>query len=277
MKKRSLLFFVTVLLTLAFILPAGALSPTKEFYINDNASVLSEETCAYILEHSASLASETGAQLVVLTVSSLDGKPINKYALDIARSWGIGNAEKDNGVLILLATEDREIRIEVGRGLEGALNDGKAGRLIDNYFIPNFKDSGFDAGIYELYNAVLSEIMTEYGLDALPGYEDTDADTGEDTGSFDFSSVIVVLFVLLLVLSFFSSGGGRGGHGGGRGRRHSAPPFIFWGGGGFSGGGFSGGGFSGGGFSGGGFGGSSGGGFSGGGGSFGGGGASRGF
>lgn len=227
-----------------------SLAPTSQFYVNDYAGVLSQDTTSIIMGQSPSLEQQTGAQIVVVTVNSLDGKSVEEYAMEVAEGWGVGDQDQDNGVLILLAVEDRKIRVEVGWGLEGALPDSKAGRLMDEYAIPYLKDNDFDTGIRELYKAVLSVVMEEYGLEALPGYENAGAQTASGGTMISFAGgvILVLAFVflmanprtrhILLLSSFF-----RGPHGGG----------------GFRGGGFGGGGFSGGG------------------GGFGGGGSSRGF
>lgn len=245
-----------MLVCAALTLPAGAaaVQPTSDFFVNDYAGVLSEDTKNYIMEQSPALMQQTNAQIVVLTVDSLDGKSREEYALEVARDWGIGGAEEDNGVLILLSVGDRQVRVEVGRGLEGALNDAKVGRLLDNYAIPYYSENDFDTGTLELYKAVLSQVMTEYGLEALPGYEP------EQETSYPGSAVPWGIIALVIIALIFG-GLGRGGRGG---RRRRGGPWIFW----FPGGG-------GGGFSGGGFGGS--GGFGGGGGGFGGGGGGRSF
>lgn len=258
-KKRKALWALLTVFCCVFSLGASV-SPTREFYVNDYANVLSAEHEAYILDRSASLEKETGAQIVVLTVSSLEGKTPQQYALEVGRDWGIGSAEKNNGLLLLLAVEDRQIRVEVGPGLEGALNDAKVGRLIDNYAFSYYQENDFDTGTYELYNALLSVVMQEYGLEGLPGY--TDPDEGEDLGLGSLWGVLAILIVVVVIYFLI----GRGGSGRGGGRFYGPGPFM---GGGF-GGGFKGGGFGGGGFGG-------GGGFSGGGGGFRGGGAGRGF
>lgn len=263
MKLRKGVFVVlALLLVLLLALPAAAvLQPTGEFYVNDYAGVLSGATKQYIMEKAPSLAKETGAQIVVLTVKSLEGKDKESYAREIARNWDIGDKDKKNGVLILLSTGDREVRVEVARGLEGALNDGKIGRLLDEYAVPYYKKNDFDTGTLELYKGVLSEVLNEYGLETLPGYEPMKDE------EFPIGGMITTIIILVLVFGLLGSKG-RGGRGGGG----FIPPFIFFGpgnyrgprgGGGFGGGdGGFGGGFGGGGFSGGG----GGGGFSGGGG-----------
>ena len=274
MKKAALA--LTALLCLAllssFALAAGVPSPTSNFYVNDYADVLSDATEQHIMDVSVSLAEETQAQVVVLTVESLEGMDIESYGLEVGREWGIGGANEDNGLLILLSTGDREIRLEVGYGLEGAINDAKAGRLIRDYAQSYYADDDFDTGTLELYNAAVSLVREEYGLDALAGYGDIDEQIeDEDLVFSDYLYIAIFLVVMLAILApFFITivnifrrifgmapikggclfGGGFSGRGGRGGR------------GGFGGGSGFGGGFGGG------------GGFSGGGGSFGGGGAS---
>ena len=223
--------------------------PTSSFYVNDYAQVLSSETTTHILSQSIALEEKTGAQLVVVTVASLDGEDPQSYALHLARQWKIGSGELDNGLLVLLALEEREVRVEVGRGLEGALNDAKVGRLLDQYAVEPFRKNDFDQGIRALYDALLSEVLVEYGLDALPGYEQV-----QQEGT---AFPVPLLLLVVILVAFAVRGGGRG-----------RPPR-----GGFYGGPFIGGGF-GGGFRSGGFGGT-GSGHLGGGGHFGGGGAGR--
>lgn len=235
--------------------------PTKLFYADDFASVLSQDTEEFIIENSAALSEATGAQIVVVTVNSLDGRDVMDYGLDILRTWGVGSS-KDNGVVILVSVGDRQIGINVGYGLEGALNDSKVGRLIDVCALPSLKENDYDTGIYQIYNAVLSEVYTEYGMEApqdiksLDEYE-SDMDDDDIAGIFVILTVIVIAVILSIIQK---KGGGPPGGSGGNYRRR-----------GFYGGYRGGGSFEG-------FGGSGGfGGFSGGGGSAGGGGASRGF
>ncbi len=232
--------------------------PTSLFYINDFASVLSEDTEKYILDQSRALDKATTAQLVVVTVQEMDGLEDSEYALELGREWGVGSAEKDNGIILLLAVSERRIRIEVGPGLEGAINDAKAGRLLDNYAIPYLSEDQWDEGIRNVYSALLAEVYEEYGIvppDTVESAIVVD-DSQEDSAGLGAFSWVFILIVLIIIF-----GTRRTNH------THFGGPFFGGWGGGFRGGGGS---FrSGGGFS--------GGGFRGGGGSFGGGGAGRGF
>lgn len=246
----------------------AAYKPTAQFFVNDFGDVLSAEAEQQIAELGKALQQQTGAQAVAVTVPSLGGQSVEDYAIDLANDWGIGQDEADNGVLLLIAVEERKLRIEVGLGLEGALPDGKTGRIMDEYMTPSLRQNDYSAGMLEGYKAVAAQIYKEYGIDAseLSDYEIA-GNTTSGTQKSSFRSILSMLspLIIIILLMLFR----RGSHGRG------SPFFWFFGGprgphGGSGNDTFGGGGFTGG------FGGG-GGGFSGGGGSFGGGGGSRGF
>ncbi len=226
---------------------ADTLKPTDRFFINDYASVISETDENIIYSDGENLYNACKAQAVVVTVDSLDGEPIEDYAYDLANKWGLGDKEEDNGVLILLSVNDREVRIEVGSGLEGALPDSKTGRIIDTYGIEYFARDDFSSGLVSVYNSVVNEIYIEYGLESDKNYKPV------ESGMSTAEIIISVIVVLLVVLSFFSRGGrggfmffpfffGRGGYyGSNHGGRYGGGGFggFSGGGGGFSGGGAS--------------------------------------
>ena len=132
MKKHLLI--ITALL---FGLVSGARaysspgSPTG--YVNDFAEILSTETRASLEELLSSTDASTSAQVAVVTIKSLDGDTIENYAEKLFQEWGIGQKGKDNGVLLLVAVDDRKVRIEVGYGLEGALTDAESSWIRNNF------------------------------------------------------------------------------------------------------------------------------------------------
>lgn len=248
-----LVFFHTTAILAASDIP----SPSRDFYVNDFAGILSDDTEQFIIQKSTALADASDAQVVVATIETLDGNSIEYYANQMFREYVVGNEDEDNGILLLLSVNDREVRIEVGYGLEGAINDAKAGRIIREIGKPYLSDDNWDDGIKAMYGAILKEVYAEYNLTEPEDVEDMQrVNDVEEDDDVDWSSIIFVIIFLVIVLSNFRNGGGRGRRGGG-----------FYGGfgGGFGGGGFGGGGFGGG------------GGASGGGGSSGGGGASGSF
>ena len=243
MIKKSLKILL-VFFCFAFILTAncGALTHTDEFFVNDFANIIDSNNERAMLQMGEYLYKSTTAQVVAVTVNSLDGKDIESYAISLAREWGIGSAEKNNGVLLILALDEREVRIEVGSGLEGALNDAKCGRILDTYGIDYFKQNNFSEGLFNVYYSLINEVHLEET--GKPFNEDYDETKTESEAGFSIMGLIGVI-VLIIILRGFRGGGGGG----------FLPLFIlssaFRGrdGGGFSDGGFSGGGggFSGGG------------------------------
>ena len=192
----------------------------------------------------------TSTQIAVVIISSLRGEDITDLALKIAEENKIGRKEKNNGLLILIAKEDRKIRFEVGYGLEGSLPDALCDQIIRNEIRPRFRDGDFSGGIRAGLDAVIKASKGEYKAESRTRQKVT-----------SWVSLLVALF-LFGMFGFAFLGGGRRTGISSRGYSRSGYWGGFGGGGGFFGGG-GGGGFSGG-----------GGGFSGGGGSFGGGGAS---
>ncbi len=207
-------------------------SPTTNFFVNDFAETLSDTTETQIQNAAVALYKATKAQVVVVTVPSLEGYPLEDYSLTVLRKWGIGDAKLDNGVLLLLALDERKMRIEVGNGLEGALNDGKTGRIQDEYMIPYFKNNDFDTGMLGGFTKITEVVYEEYNLavpsdvDASQYYTSSDSNSSSDSGANPVLVVIVVIFILLdvifnrgritrILFYALSRGGGRGGGGGG--------------------------------------------------------------
>ncbi len=232
--------------------------PTTDFFVNDFANVIDDADEAEIMQMGADLYNQTTAQIVVVTVESLDGYEVNEYALELGREWGVGSEETDNGVVILLSVNDREITIQVGYGLEGAVTDSISGRVLDTYAIPYLSNDDFSTGLLETYKAVSNIVGSEYGITLDPDYEIDNYDYySTETEDLDaVTNFVIALFIVSVIVMIIFNRFGKGGNG----NDHH------YGGGTFYSGGFSSGGSS-----------RGGGGFSGGGGSFGGGGASRGF
>lgn len=251
--------------------------PTSYFFVNDYSEALSGETESLIQNQAEILYGKTKAQIVLVMVPDTQADNLEDYSYHLANNWGIGDSELDNGVLILFTTEEPHVRMEVGRGLEGCLNDAKAGRILDDRAVDAKDDGRWNEAAINTWMATAQVVYQEYGLDvpketafvdsvSEEPQSNTMADAAfpeavKEKNTAPLSEQIEDALLTFWLIAFL--------------------PYIFLcvvlrldpgssdGGGGYRGGGFHGGGWS----SGGGFGG--GGGFSGGGGSFGGGGASR--
>lgn len=268
MKKIVKFIVVTLALSLTLTITATAIDlpePTNDFFVNDFADVIDDDVENELQSIGASLYNQTTAQVVVVTVDSLDGYDVEEYALELGREWGVGSEGSDNGVVLLLSANDRQVTIQVGYGLEGCLPDGKTGRILDTYAIPYLSNDDFSSGLANAYKAIANVLCVEYGveLDNLD-IEDYNNDYTFEMSNDEIIIVFITIFMVIAIFSFivFKFNGGGSNHGGG----------TYYGGGRYYGGHTYRGGFSSGGFRGGG-----GGGFRGGGGSFGGGGSSRGF
>lgn len=254
MKKKILITaYVFLILSVlsgmtCFSSAADLPKPTSNFFVNDFAGVIDSSTEQEIQNAAVQLYEKSGgAQVVVVTIDSLEGESLEMYAARLFREWGIGSAKENNGVLILISVTDRLSRIEVGYGLEGALPDGKTGRIQDNYMLPAFREGDYSSGILGGFLAIIQEVYNEYGIEADTGHKEYYYDepgNREDTG--DLIKIILVITILLIdwiflkgrITKFFlysamynrgHGGGGRSGRGGGG----------FSGGGGRSGGGGS--------------------------------------
>jgi uncharacterized protein len=233
-----LLLFALVLV--AAVSPAAAQQvkvPQLVGRVNDYAKLLDSRQAQAIEGSLAQFESETSTQVALLTVPSLDGADIETYGIRVAEAWKIGQKGKDNGVLLIVAPNDRKVRIEVGYGLEGVLPDATSSRIIRDVIVPSFKTGNYYAGIAGGLDAIMRATKNEFTApEKKGGY------TSRRAGS-AFSTIFTIIIFLILISTragrfiLFSSllFGGRGGRGG------------FSGGGGFGGGG---GGFGGGGSSG---------------------------
>jgi uncharacterized protein len=143
---RRGLALASLLLTLFQALP-GAAFPRPSGHVNDFAGVFTADDRAYLENFLRTLERDTSAEVVVVTVTSLDGLTIEEYAVRLFADWGIGDAAKDNGVLLLVAPTERRVRIEVGYGLEGILPDGLAGEIIRTAIVPEFRQGNMRKGI----------------------------------------------------------------------------------------------------------------------------------
>ena len=209
----------------------AATIPTPTGYVNDFANVLDGSTKNQLEQFLTAFEAKTGEEVAVVTVESLEGTTIEDYAVRLYQQWGIGKKGKDNGVLILVAPNDRQARIEVGYGLEGVINDAMAGRIIRDQMIPAFREGNYGAGILQGTQVVVSILAKDAGIQLNTGAEPASGEayqTPHKRGiAHKIFSVLMFFFLaylfirhpwlFLFFLSGMGGGGRRGGFGGGFG------------------------------------------------------------
>ena len=222
---------------------AGPSFPELTGRIVDAADVIPQATRAALEPKLEALETKSGIQLVVATVKSLEGQAIEPYANELFRHWKLGEATKNNGVLLLIAPRERKVRIEVGYGLEGTLTDALSKIVIANAMAPRFKAGDFGGGVERGVDDVITILTT----DAAEWQKRPQV--REEPSSFDQLLPLLIFGLVIFIIVRSMAGPRRMGPGSSMG----GGPIIFlppggggWGSGagGFGGGGFSGGGGS---------------------------------
>ncbi|MDY4299204.1 TPM domain-containing protein [Pseudomonas salmasensis] len=226
------------LLACVGVAQAALTFPALTGRVVDSAQMIDPTVREQLTQQLQALEQTSGDQLVVVTVPDLQGVPIEDYGYQLGRQWGIGQKGKDNGALLIVSRDDRQVRIEVGYGLEGVLTDAQSWVIINQVILPKFKAGNFSQGISDGVAAMIQVVGGEPL--AVPAHV-ADANFAMDNPGFSIGLFILLIGVLWLcnrmglpvgaiLLAILNSSGRGGGGGGFRG-----------GGGGFGGGGASGG------------------------------------
>jgi uncharacterized protein len=244
--SAALAWAAVLALSLTAVAAQAALTvpSAPKMWVADNANIIAPAAEADLNTKLKALEDTTGRQLVVATVPSLQGYEIEEYATTLFRAWKIGQKKENDGVLFLIAPNERRVRIEPGYGMEGTITDALSSVIIQQRVIPRFKAGDVEGGIVSGTNALIEQLSLDDGearQRVLQAAERKPQGRGIGIGQ-----ILMIMFVLFVLSSIF------------RGRRRrsawGAAPIIFGGGSGWGGGGgwSGGGGFGGGGFSGGG-------------------------
>ena len=273
MMKKTFSFILALCLCLSLGASAFAVVDQSEsFYVADYSNVLSNDTEQMIINYNGSLEQQCqGAQIVVVTVDYLDGMYSDEYAYQLFNDWGVGSADYNNGMLLLLAIQENKAWLAYGLGLSSLIDSDQVDSLLDKYFWKDFDRGNYDEAVTSLFNALLAWYDEQYDAQVVQSGTSVSSDneyyTGYSQPSFGerlshvLGSIIEIL-VVIAVLSMLFGGGRRG-----RGAGSWLPWFLLFnsrsndrrrdpwdndrrggprGPGGFGGGGFGGGGFGGG-------------------------------
>lgn len=202
MRRLRLGLILSILLMgLVSTVVAASDYPSPQGYVNDLANVLGAEGRTNLESRLTTLEKETSAEVVVVTINSLNGNSIEVYSVELFEKWGIGKKGKDNGILFLIAVDDSEVRIEVGYGLEKIITDGRAGRILDNDVIPYFKEDNYEAGI-----TAGIESIEKYIRDGSPPslLEENPISTLIDKFSFVLPVIFIVGIISIYMMGFMA-------------------------------------------------------------------------
>jgi uncharacterized protein len=197
MKAKFPAIFITLL---CCTLPLAALEvPPLTAPVTDLAELLSADQAEQLNELLLDYETETSNQFAVLIIPSLEGEVLESYSIRVAEAWALGQADKDNGLLLLIALAERRLRIEVGYGLEGVLTDAFCGRVIDNTIVPYFKNEqyfeGITAGLLDLIRQTGDEFSPDPALEQAAR-----SGSGDSVGAYLF---LILPFLMMLVVSIF--------------------------------------------------------------------------
>lgn len=266
--KRLAAVFIALIMCLMPTMALGApdvVEATDQFYIADYAGVIDESVQTHIVENSATLYDETGAQIVVVTVNFIGESNIEEYAKTLFDEWGIGDSTKNNGVLLLMVIGAENYWCQQGSGLESSLPTSTIKTLLDTYLEPDFATQDYSQGALKFYDALYDKVASIYGVSGVSSTSTTSStgtstvddvdisnttgygsgDWGDDESSYGHSSGFLggifsaiggligavlklgIVGIIILIVIF----GAIFGHRGPRGPRNPRPPRPPFGGG----------------------------------------------
>lgn len=199
MKKREsffritfiFIFFLSIILLNSNLISASDFPAPSSDYVNDYANMFSQEEKAMLSSLLQETRANITAEFVIVTIESFEGYAPSDYATKLFNEWGIGKADKDNGLLIVYGKTENKIWVTTGYGLEGILPDSKLGRYLDDYYVPSRDAGNVSQGII-LFSIEMSKILIENAEEIKSG------EAGNKTSSFIFI-IMAVIFVLLII------------------------------------------------------------------------------
>ena len=160
---RVALFFLVALLQFVPLRSLMAIDvPALSGRVNDYGAMISPPVKAELETRLQQFETAESTQIVILTIPSLKGEPVENFSIRVAEAWKIGHKGSDNGVLLIVSRDDHKVRIEVGYGLEGSLTDLLAGRIVRDEIAPAFKANQFDAGFTQGVSSIIAAVHGEY-------------------------------------------------------------------------------------------------------------------
>lgn len=203
---------VAQILALFALLVSAPVAAQPEFpaltgRVVDNADIIPADVEARLVAELEALETQTQRQLVVTTIPDLEGYDISDYGYQLGREWGLGDADRNDGALLIIAPNDRKVRIEVGYGLEGYLTDAVSSLIIQNQILPRFREGDFPGGITAGTSSIIQQLQLSPDEAARVAQEASQTrQSGEYDGGFPIGTLIWLGFLGLII---FGTGRGR--------------------------------------------------------------------
>ena len=207
MKKGFSCLLLALLFSLLTLLPALAfVEPSGAFFVTDKAEVLTPNTENKIISQNELLEEETGAQIVVVTMTYLDEEDYyaDEYAVQLMNDWGVGDGEKNNGMLLLLVTEAGKAWLSTGDGINEALDNDQVGTLLSRWFWKKFDAGDYDGAVSDLFDRLIDWYEDYYGFRLGSGIQT--AETGQQEERGGISPVLLIVIIVIALISLFRSG-----------------------------------------------------------------------
>ena len=215
MRKKRIIFCITLLMVLTTLMSmlTGCTTsekipiPTieKDVYIYDEDNIIDDDVEENLNKMLVELEEKTEVEFAVISVESLLDRSIEDYANNLFNTLGIGKKGEDNGILLLFSRSDEKVRLEIGRGLEGCLNDSKCGRILDDYFVPYRENDEYTEATKLTVNAVLKVLCEEYDI-TITGLntESIQIEEPDELTLGQWVIIIVIIKILLIVLEWIT-------------------------------------------------------------------------
>ncbi len=215
MRKKRIIFCITLLMVLTTLMSmlTGCTTsekipiPTieKDVYIYDEDNIIDDDVEENLNKMLVELEEKTEVEFAVISVESLLDRSIEDYANNLFNTLGIGKKGEDNGILLLFSRSDEKVRLEIGRGLEGCLNDSKCGRILDDYFVPYRENDEYTEATKLTVNAVLKVLCEEYDI-TITGLntESIQIEEPDELTLGQWVIIIVIIIILLIVLEWIT-------------------------------------------------------------------------
>jgi len=202
-RVRRIVLLVSCICVVASTCAWAAMPAKSQGWVSDFAGILSEDTKTQISGLCDEVQRSTGAEIAVVTVTSLEGMSVEEYAVRLFDKWGIGEKAKDNGVLFLIAPTDHEVKIEAGYGLEPVITDGRAGAILDESVVPFFKTGDYNQGILQGSRQIAALITDK---DFVPSSPIPRPETRTDETPWPVKVGTMLFFALFITLGFLAVG-----------------------------------------------------------------------